>query len=318
MIVIISSKKDYTTNEVIEWLIANKTPFQRWNFENKIPLNRFRITKYETCIEINNLDLKLCKVIWHRRGRLKHFKKDKHWNLNLNNYLKKEEDSLIKSIEHQLNKTINYIGSYEKEVENFKLDHLIIAKSVGLKVPDTLVTTQKLELIKFNNSNKFTITKDIRYPINIDIDENYISSNGTTVINHELIMSLDSVFAPTLVQEGIVKLYEIRTFFFMDLLFSMAIFSQNDSKTKIDYRNYNEEKPNRNIPINLPLKIKKKIKQFIKKSRLNTGSIDIIYSKEKEYVFLEVNPMGQLDWVSKGCNYYIEKKNCKLFNENRI
>ncbi|MCF6298039.1 MAG: grasp-with-spasm system ATP-grasp peptide maturase [Flavobacteriaceae bacterium] len=308
MIIIISSKKDDTTNEVIEWLIANKSSFQRWNFEDKASLNGFKITKNETSLEINSLKLKDCKVLWHRRGRLKHFKNDKDWNRNLNNYLKKEEDSLIKSIEHQLNKTVNYIGSYEKEVENFKLDHLIMAKNVGLRIPDTLVTTQKLELIEFHKSNEFIITKDIRYPINISLGENYMSSNGTTVINHEMVMSLDAVFTPTLVQEGIGKLYEIRTFFFMDLLFSMAIFSQNDSKTKIDYRNYNEEKPNRNIPINLPIKIKNKLKRFIKKSGLNTGSIDIIYSKEKEYVFLEVNPMGQLDWVSKGCNYYIEKK----------
>ena len=28
----------------------------------------------------------------------------------------------------------------------------------------------------------------------------------------------------------------------------------------------------------------------------------------QEFVFLEVNPVGQFGWVSKNCNYYLEKK----------
>lgn len=88
----------------------------------------------------------------------------------------------------------------------------------------------------------------------------------------------------------------------------MAIFSQLDEKTKYDYRNYNEEKPNRNVPIRLPEHISKKIVNFINNSNLDTGSIDLIYTHEKEFVFLEVNPVGQFGWVSKNCNYYLEKK----------
>ena len=88
----------------------------------------------------------------------------------------------------------------------------------------------------------------------------------------------------------------------------MAIFSQLDDKTKLDYRNYNREKPNRNVPFKLPDKIKNQILDFINITRLNTGSIDLIYSKENDFVFLEVNPVGQFGWVSKYCNYYLEKK----------
>ena len=41
---------------------------------------------------------------------------------------------------------------------------------------------------------------------------------------------------------------------------------------------------------------------------LNTGSIDMIVTKENEYIFLEVNPVGQFGMVSQPCNYYLEKK----------
>lgn len=41
---------------------------------------------------------------------------------------------------------------------------------------------------------------------------------------------------------------------------------------------------------------------------LNTGSIDMIKNKNNEYIFLEVNPVGQFSMVSYPCNYYIEEK----------
>ena len=41
---------------------------------------------------------------------------------------------------------------------------------------------------------------------------------------------------------------------------------------------------------------------------LNTGSIDMIVTPEREYVFLEVNPAGNIEMVSKNCNYPIEQE----------
>ena len=39
----------------------------------------------------------------------------------------------------------------------------------------------------------------------------------------------------------------------------------------------------------------------------DTGSFDIIYHNG-QYVFLEVNTVGQFEWVSKWCNHFIEKE----------
>mgnify|MGYP003653909829 CR=1 FL=1 len=43
------------------------------------------------------------------------------------------------------------------------------------------------------------------------------------------------------------------------------------------------------------------------KMDLNCGSFDIIYTPSGEYYFLEVNPVGQFQWLSYNCNYFIEK-----------
>jgi glutathione synthase/RimK-type ligase-like ATP-grasp enzyme len=131
------------------------------------------------------------------------------------------------------------------------------------------------------------------------------------MVAKEDIEALADRFCPMLLQEYTEKDVELRIFFIEQKLFTMAIFSQLDEQTSVDYRNYNTEKPNRNVPYKLPTEIKKKILAFAKKAQLNTGSIDIILNKDGEYVFLEVNPVGQFGWVSKNCNYYIEQEIAK-------
>ena len=88
----------------------------------------------------------------------------------------------------------------------------------------------------------------------------------------------------------------------------MAIFSQGNQKTAIDFRNYDEVKRNRSVAFELPEDIKKKILHFMHEVELDTGSIDFILTPKKEYIFLEINPAGNIEMVSEPCNYYIEKR----------
>ncbi|MBM6497958.1 hypothetical protein H9X54_001390 [Flavobacterium macrobrachii] len=113
-------------------------------------------------------------------------------------------------------------------------------------------------------------------------------------------------FFPSLLQEYIQKKYELRIFFLNDKLYSMAIFSQESEQTKIDYRNYQKEKPNRRVPYKLPIEIEEKLIFFMRKIELNSGSIDMIVTYSNEYYFLEVNPVGQFGALSYNCNYNIE------------
>ena len=87
----------------------------------------------------------------------------------------------------------------------------------------------------------------------------------------------------------------------------MAIFSQNDAQTQIDFRNYNLNKPNRYVPYKLPKLIETKLLKLMNVHKLNNGSIDLILNSKGEYVYLEVNPVGQFSFLSNSCNYHIEK-----------
>ena len=110
------------------------------------------------------------------------------------------------------------------------------------------------------------------------------------------------------------KAFELRIFYLRGKFYSTAIFSQNDEQTKVDFRNYNDDKPNRVIPFNIPKKLKIKLNKLMRKLKLDSGSIDIIVTNKGEYVFLEVNPVGQFTQVSSPCNYYLEKEIAEIIS----
>ena len=91
-------------------------------------------------------------------------------------------------------------------------------------------------------------------------------------------------------------------------IYSMAILSQLDPQTSIDFRNYNMTKPNRTVPFKLPTQVESKLIELMTALSQQTGSIDMVVTDEKEFVFLEVNPVGQYGMVSYPCNYDLNVK----------
>lgn len=301
-IVIISENRDKSTDLVIDWLHMLKIPHYRYN-----SLDPANVT-----IGISNEDLRITigkkeiKKIWIRRGRFHFIPVELRFN-NFSSYLKNEERPIVEFCEKMFYEEDKVIGSYQEETLNNKLLNLYIAKKSGLDIPNTLITNQKKDILDFKTKSKKVITKCIFHPPNLDVEDFEIHSVGTIIIEKEQIEFLDDSFAPTLFQEYIEKKYEVRVFFFGNNFYSMAIFSQRDKKTMVDFRNYNNEKPNRNVPLTLPSHILSKIKKFIKLKGINTGSIDFIVTNNDRFVFLEINPQGQFNWLSENCNYYIEK-----------
>ena len=173
---------------------------------------------------------------------------------------------------------------------------------MGFNIPGTLVTSNKKDALLFFEKYRDIISKDLRYPPNIYYKDRVLSSTGTLQLTKAHLDALDDSFFPVLLQEKIDKDVELRVFVFRDKIFTMAIFSQNHEKTKTDYRNFDPDNPNRVVPFSLPEEIEKKIFNVMKVCDLDTGSLDLILDKQGNYFFLEINPQGQLDWLSENCN----------------
>lgn len=320
MVLILSEDKDYTTNIVIDWIDRLGSEFIRINPTNEIKIKSIDIDKKDFELEINingkikTLKSKDISSYWYRRGSLKEIP----YNIEISNKYKKvgtliheinlesrqEYQALIETLNYCFENNVKSIGAYFHNSTN-KLINLIIAKELGIDIPDSKVISEKKELIKFFNKHKRIISKQVgqgsAYGYNSQLE------GFTVLIAKKDIDSFPDHFHPTLFQECLNKKYELRVFYLNHKCYSMSIFSQNDKQTKVDFRNYNNKKPNRTIPFNLPYEVQEKIDQLMCELGMNSGSIDIIYTQEDKFVFLEINPVGQFNQVSYPCNYHLEK-----------
>ena len=306
-----SSDDDQSTNGVIDWLNFYQKEFIRINPTDIISEVHFDET-LNCHLKINNriLDLNSVTSYWYRRGNLNLLTgqiKDEAFlfTSEINKHLKSENLALgqfvLKSFERK-----NALGSYFNTDVN-KFEVLQKAQGIGLDIPKTIVTSSKKELLSFIEKYQSIITK-CNSEVIFKTKENISLISYTKRIGLNEIDTLTETFSSSLFQREVKKRYELRIFFIDSTFYPMAIFSQLDSQTEVDFRVYNESKPNRTIPFNLPGEIEGKLYRLMIECGYNTGSIDMIVTDEDRYVFLEVNPVGQFDMVSFPCNYHLQKK----------
>ncbi len=205
----------------------------------------------------------------------------------------------------------NFRNTYQlPKISSLKIDKFAIlkkAKKEGLSIPNSLITNSKKELLKFIEKNDEIITKPL-YEIPHFIHDYGVSVFKTGKIDASEIIGFPETFFPSFFQQYVEKDIELRVFYIEKKFFPMAIFSQLDEQTKVDFRNYNSENPNRSVPYKLSKDIENKLINLMESLDLNTGSIDLIKGIDGKYVFLEVNPIGQFGFTSKPCNYYLEEE----------
>ncbi|AZA92515.1 ATP-GRASP peptide maturase, grasp-with-spasm system [Chryseobacterium nakagawai] len=295
MILIISQNNEITTTEVIRYLVIMKKKFIRIN-EDEI----FEIRTQKKRIFLQSLNnhffLDEINSVWYRRGRL-NFKRLKYTNVSINLDMNETQHWL----EDYVRMTLESKKHINKE-STCHINKLIVlekAKELGFEVPEYFLA---------ENTDEVEINQMIVKTIggNVILDEIKKDSGGfmyTSIVEkHE-----KNDFFITFFQEKIEKDFEIRTFYLDGKCWSMAIFSQNDKQTEIDFRKYNNKKPNRNVPYQLPKSIEEKIHLLMQFLDLNCGSIDFI-KKENKFYFLEINPIGQFLGLSNTCNYQLERK----------
>lgn len=188
-----------------------------------------------------------------------------------------------------------------------KLDVLVRAARHGLATPATLVTTERGELRRFLRRHGAVVTKPIG-EVEMFVYDGQRHCMYTAPVDAAAVEELPERFAPSLFQERLDKRYELRVFYLDGECHAMAIFSQLDAQTRLDFRNYNKLRPNRSVPYRLTDRTVAGLRRLMADLDLETGSIDLIHTTDGREVFLEVNPVGQFGMVSRPCNYHLERK----------
>jgi len=285
--------------------------------------NNFERNQFQINLNGHKVSKDDFKVVWFRRWHssktlayLQNKCLENVLSIQLTKHLKRElfgaSFGLFSSLENAvwIDHPSNVLVSF------YKLEVLMLAKKAGLCIPETLVTNNVAELKKFATKQDRIIAKPISeiasFPQN-----NILYTLRTEEVDLTNLESLKgNFFYPSLFQELIEKEFEIRIFYLDGDCHAMAIFSQQNTKTQIDFRNYDLDKPNRVVPFCLPNAIEEKITLLMEQLNLRHGSIDMIKARSGTYVFLEVNPVGQFGMVSKPCNYFLEKKVAEILIKN--
>jgi ATP-GRASP peptide maturase of grasp-with-spasm system len=312
MILIVSEEQDISTFKVCDWLERTNKPYTIVNENSTIIVEKVEINQSyfditlsidADCFKLNDIE-----TIWFRRGGVRLFCNDISTSLprsikvGLRNFMQQELFIIRETLylEFRRKRCFGNLGNTNK------LEILNIAKSVGLNIPDTLITMDKSDLISFQNKHPRIISKAISENVHFS-DSNYHFFYPNAIVEKVHLKEIPNRFQPTLFQQYIDKLFEVRIFIFSGKLFAGAIFSQSNDKTKVDYRNYDASNPNRLVPFSIPKSLKTKLIKLMKVARLNSGSVDLIYNERNEFIFLEINPVGQFGNLSHECNYNIEE-----------
>lgn len=317
MILILSQEENELTTElVLDWLTYNNCDVIRLNGENLLekPFH-WKLSGSNIKSSFSNPKIKVedIKVIWYRRWT----KYTQNNAITLKNITSKTLHNLKSHLKLEFGTFSRHFFDKNKGAKWFdnptlshlnKLDVLALANQYGLRTPKTLVTNSKEQLSIFSEEVKRVITKPISEVTFFDNKEGELYTMQTKEVTENDIKHLDEMFYPSLFQELIEKRYEIRAFYLEKIFYSMAIFSQCREESKIDFRNYSFSNPDKMVPFQLPLEIESKLEKVITTIGMTSCSVDIIKSSENEFVFLEINPVGQFGMVSYPCNYYLEKK----------
>ncbi len=317
MIVILSYAGDTVSSAVGDWLHRYNCNYRCINLEEEdFRKLTFSIATHELVIELGLstgelLKLKEVSFFFFRGGLLK---------LDLHNYKKHRRkdykdlpDALVET--HVLHEFKTIVSFFYKQIAKKclgnpmlqplnKLEQLEIAQHVGLKIPVTIVNSTKKHLMESRiKDNLVFITKSIQ--------ENVLYQQSAKIHYDLKVNELDETavsdfYFPSLFQESIQKLMEIRVFYLDGAFYSIAMLLCASKQMVVDYRRATSQI--RYAKYTLPAEVQIKLKQLMKRLGLNTGSIDLMLTVKGDYYFLEVNPTGQIGWVSDYGNYCLEEK----------
>ena len=313
MILFITNKEDITTDFVVKRIKESGTDYFRFNTEdlfNSVDIHLdFEKNKFQLLDERNGvIDLNKIKSVYFRRPKLPEIP----FNLETGerNFLIKEYNSLFNGIYSILSTKlwINYVYSII-EAEN-KIYQLILAKKLGFKIPQTLISNHSDSAYKFIKGNSFNcIVKPMRSGFVDDPDNPKVIFTG--LIDRNKVKELKRIkYCPSIFQNNIEKEADVRVTVVGEKLFPARIESQEYEESKIDWRRGSNIIDHNHIK--LPSKIANQCINLVKQLNLIFGAIDLILDREGNYHFLEINSNGQWAWIERRLNLPISNEIAKL------
>jgi glutathione synthase/RimK-type ligase-like ATP-grasp enzyme len=311
-VLIITNKDDITVDFVVKELQLREIPYYRFNTEDipqklKVSFDLEENT-FELIDDIKKISLSLNDFdsVYYRRPQLNTLEYIDELNYTEKLYLLSELNFVLEGIYKILEKKYWLNNVYRiREAEN-KIYQLQLAKEIGFMIPNTIIANRYETIKSFVKKNhEECIIKPIKSGHVSDGDNS--KAIFTTKLDQKHLIDSERIESfPLYLQKNIEKISDIRVTVVGDKVFSAAIHSQKYIESSIDWRR--GIKPLDHVKHFLPKDVEKMSIQLTKRLGLNYSAIDLIYTKEKDYIFLEINPNGQWAWIQNLLDFPISRE----------
>ena len=184
----------------------------------------------------------------------------------------------------------------KNKAANSKVAQLTLARQLGLRIPDTIITNEPEEARAFYEKHAGDVIFKVQRQAMWSEEKalSFFTSKVTPAqaAKFELIRQ-----APALLQEHVAKRVELRITVIGARIFPAALHSQDVEKAKIDWRKATGQI--RHEKYVLPSSVEKALRRMVDRFGLQYAAIDMIVTPAGEHVFLEINPNGQFGWIDQ-------------------
>lgn len=261
---------------------------------------KFDIENYKILIKDSERTLNTDEIlsVWYRRPMP--IMVDKYSDEGVKKFIQNQSIATLRGLYFLLHGSAKWVNPLPAmHAARHKLPQLVLAKSIGFKVPETLVTNNPHDAVLFFKRFGVLCNKSLDEP-NYTIDGNIYPYLTRKIVDvHQIIDNDSSIrICPTLFQEYIEKKADIRVVVVEEHVTAVEIESQSNKYSKIDFRGVSphllQHKKHK-----LPDSIEKMILSFTQKSGLRFSAMDLVIDKRGEYYFIENNCNGQWLWLDQ-------------------
>lgn len=185
------------------------------------------------------------------------------------------------------------------EWANRKQLQLKVAKKLGLRIPNTLITNEPEAVKEFYRENPYGVITKMQASFAI-MQQGQEQVVFTNTVNEDALHELEQLrFCPMTFQENVPKKLELRTIIVGNKLFTASVDSQRAAEAKDDWRKKGLSFVNDWERFELPARVEEKLLKFMEYFGLNYGAVDFILTPDDELYFLEINTAGEFYWLER-------------------
>jgi hypothetical protein len=215
-------------------------------------------------------------------------------------FVRQETARFVVGLWHHLPEGTVYVNSpVRASVADRKPYQLRIARQVGFVIPPTLFSNDPTEIRSairswcgrasdkpFGQMNNFWWDSD---------RERMLALFTTAIEESSLPDDYTLSLTPGIYQPLLSKAFELRVTVFGAAVFAVKIFSQEQERSQLDWRN--GQRTLRYEVVKVPPKLRKLCVSMLRRLGLLMGCFDFVVTPQEELVFLEVNEGGQFIWL---------------------